>query len=127
MKKGDRFFIGVIVIWLTVFCFTAYAEEKARWRYDLLGQEDLVLDSSSVSGFVASSGTSEIWEAWVCVQGDDVRYKIGANPSADNGNILSEGSCLTLESPEESDDIVFTLKTGGSGATINATFFGYGE
>lgn len=58
--------------------------------------------------------------AIICVEGNDIRWRIKAAPTLDLGAVLSDGDCFIVDTQQEVQNFRFIQKRGGSagGSTV---------
>ncbi len=83
------------------------------------GFEALTVDGSATA-FTPATADRAI-SAHVSVEGAQVRYRVGNNPTASVGTVLNEGDEIVVWGKADIDAIRF-IRTGGVSATLNTHF-----
>jgi hypothetical protein len=115
---------NVLLLLLLAAAILLPGVSSAEGPYKVLGSGSSYKDSTSgVSVFPTVTGTYQ--EAFVQVEGGDVRWTVGSsNPTANDGFLIYDGGSLTLTNPYDISGFKWTLNDVETGVTLWYTIYG---
>jgi len=117
-----------VTLILMLICSLALAGQVFARQHgpDPVGDELVILDTSSVSGFTSIPSTAST--CYVYVEGDPIRFRLHTtDPTANLGAIWIQGNQpLVLQGPEVISSFKAAIKAGGSGSTLYGVFYDKG-
>ena len=107
----------VLILTCCILLITGIAYARSL---HVISDVDMVLSSTAQ----VLSPPAECHGAQVCIQGDDVRFKLFGTAEANNGPIMDEGDCYNLNSISQVRNFSVILDSASSSATAYVVYFG---